>query len=105
MPIDWPEPFGLTIIEAMACGTPIIAFDRGAVSELVQPGVTGFVVENESEAVAAVRRLGALSSERIRAHFEDRFTARRMAADFLEVYDRLTAGATRRRALPRTPLA
>jgi glycosyltransferase involved in cell wall biosynthesis len=93
MPIDWPEPFGLTIIEAMACGTPVVAFNRGSVSELVECGVTGFVVDDEAEAVAAVRQLGGLSSARIRARFEGRFTARRMTGDYLEVYRRLPMGA------------
>jgi glycosyltransferase involved in cell wall biosynthesis len=84
---------GYTIIEAMACGTPVVAFNRGSVSELVECGVTGFVVDDEAEAVAAVRQLGGLSSARIRARFEGRFTARRMTGDYLEVYRRLAMGA------------
>jgi glycosyltransferase involved in cell wall biosynthesis len=86
MPIDWPEPFGLVIIEAMACGTPVIAFDRGSVPELIENGMTGFTVEDEISAVAAVRMLEPLSHAKIRQRFEQRFTARRMANDYLRVY-------------------
>ena len=89
MPIDWPEPFGLVMIEAMACGTPVIAFNRGSVPEVVEDGVTGFIVEDETSAVAAVSRLGTLSRERVRQRFEERFTARRMAEDYLSVYREL----------------
>ncbi len=91
MPIDWPEPFGLVMIEAMACGTPVIAFNRGSVPEVVEDGLTGFIVEDETSAVAAVSRLGTLSRERVRARFEERFTARRMAEDYLSVYRELIA--------------
>jgi len=97
MPIDWPEPFGLVMIEAMACGTPVIAFNRGSVPEIVDNGVTGFIVEDETSAVAAVNRLGSLSHEKVRAQFEARFTARRMAEDYLAVYRRV--GAAERPAL------
>jgi len=86
VPIEWPEPFGLVMIEAMACGTPVIAFNRGSVPEIVDDGVTGFVVEDETSAIAAVRRLGELSRDRVRRQFEERFSARRMADDYLEVY-------------------
>ncbi len=86
MPIDWPEPFGLVMIEAMACGTPVIAFDRGSVPEIVEDGVTGFIVENERQAVAAIRRLDGLSRARIRERFGQRFTARRMAEEYVDVY-------------------
>ena len=65
MPIDWPEPFGLVMIEAMACGTPVIAFNRGSVPEVVEDGVTGFIVEDETGAIGAVDRLGHLSREKI----------------------------------------
>jgi glycosyltransferase involved in cell wall biosynthesis len=90
-PINWPEPFGLVMIEAMACGTPVIAFNRGAVPEIVEDGLTGFVVEDEAGAIAAVGRLSLLSRPRIRARFEQRFTARRMAEDYLDVYRSLVA--------------
>ena len=91
MPIDWPEPFGLVMIEAMACGTPVIAFDRGAVAEIVDVGVTGFIVHDEKSAVAAVRRLNELPREAVRQRFEARFTADRMAQDYLSCYRRLLA--------------
>jgi glycosyltransferase involved in cell wall biosynthesis len=86
VPIDWPEPFGLVMIEAMACGTPVIAFNRGSVPEIVEDGVTGFIVEDVNGAIGAVDRLGHLSREKIRRRFEERFTARRMAQDYLAVY-------------------
>ena len=89
VPIDWPEPFGLVMIEAMACGTPVIAYNRGSVPEVIDEGVTGFVVEDENGAIGAVDRLGQLSRERIRKQFEARFTARRMAQDYLSVYRNL----------------
>ena len=92
MPIDWPEPFGLVMIEAMACGTPVVAFNRGSVPEIVEEGVTGFIVEDEAGAIGAVRRLGALSRQQVRARFEARFTARRMATDYLSVYRALARG-------------
>jgi glycosyltransferase involved in cell wall biosynthesis len=90
VPIDWPEPFGLVMIEAMACGTPVIAFNRGSVPEIIEDGVTGFIVEDQTGAIGAVDRLGQLSRERIRKRFEERFTARRMARDYLAVYRSLT---------------
>jgi len=98
VPIDWPEPFGLVMIEAMACGAPVIAFNRGAVPELIEDGVTGFVVEDETSAVGSIRHLSRLSRTAIRKRFEDRFTARRMAKDYLAVYrDLLGAAALRPR--------
>jgi glycosyltransferase involved in cell wall biosynthesis len=90
VPIDWPEPFGLVMIEAMACGTPVIAFNRGSVPELIDDGVTGFIVEDINGAIGAVDRLGQLSREKIRQRFEERFTARRMAQDYLSAYRSLT---------------
>ena len=89
-PIDWPEPFGLVMIEAMACGTPVIAFRRGSVPEVIENGLTGFVVDNEEEAIAAVGRLHELDRRSIRAAFEKRFTARRMAEDYVSHYRELT---------------
>ena len=86
-PIDWPEPFGLVMIEAMACGTPVIAFGSGSVPEVVDHGVTGFVVDGEAEAIQAVARLGELDRRRVRAHFEQRFTAKRMAKEYLRHYE------------------
>ncbi|HVZ06977.1 glycosyltransferase family 4 protein [Rhodopila sp.] len=94
LPIDWPEPFGLVMIEAMACGTPTIAFPAGSVPEIIEDGTTGFIVSDEAGAVAAIRRLPDLSRAVIRAQFEQRFTARRMAEDYLTIYRRLS-GRTR----------
>lgn len=85
-PIDWPEPFGLVMIEAMACGLPVVAFEGGSVREIVDDGVSGYVVGTVEEAVAAVRRIGAIDRRSCRAAFERRFTAARMAADHLAVY-------------------
>ncbi len=88
-PIDWPEPFGLVMIEAMACGTPVIAFKRGSAPEVVDHGVSGFLVSDEMEAVAAVNRLHTVSRDTVRQQFEARFTAQRMAKDYIVAYERL----------------
>lgn len=93
VPIDWPEPFGLVMIESMACGTPVIAFNRGSVAEIVEDGLTGFIVEDETSAVADVERLSALDRSAIRRRFEARFTARRMALDYLAAYRSLMGAA------------
>jgi len=93
LPIDWPEPFGLVMIEAMACGTPVVAYNRGSVPEIIDEGLTGFIVEDETSAVAAVGRLSTLNREVVRAQFEARFTARRMALDYLAAYRSLTEAA------------
>ena len=93
VPIDWPEPFGLVMIEAMACGTPVIAFNRGSVPEIIEDGLTGFIVEDEKSAIGAAYRLSTLSREKIRKRFEERFTARRMAIDYLATYRMLMEGA------------
>src|SRR6201997_4134972 len=89
VPIDWPEPFGLVMIEAMACGTPVIAFNRGSVPEIVEHGVTGFIVEDAPSAAGAVRDVASLSRRAIRRRFEERFTARRMADDYFRLYRKL----------------
>jgi glycosyltransferase involved in cell wall biosynthesis len=91
-PIDWPEPFGLTLIEAMACGTPTIAFRCGSVPEIIEDGVNGFIVTSEEEAVMALRRVGKLSRARCRATFERRFTACRMAREYVNIYQAMTDG-------------
>jgi hypothetical protein len=88
-PIAWREPFGLVMIEAMACGTPVIAFDNGSVPEVLKDAVTGFIVHSEDQAVEAVRRIGMLDRAQIRGEFERRFTAHRMAQDYLKLYTRL----------------
>jgi glycosyltransferase involved in cell wall biosynthesis len=86
-PIDWPEPFGLVMIEAMACGTPVIAFRSGSVPEVIDDGATGFIVENEDEAIAALGRLAELDRRKVRARFEQRFSARRMAREYVGCYE------------------
>ncbi len=91
-PIAWREPFGLVMIEAMACGTPVIAFENGSVPEVLEDALTGFIVHNEDQAVAALRRIGTLDRTRIRGEFERRFTAQRMARNYLKLYARLTQG-------------
>ena len=92
-PIDWPEPFGLVMIESMACGTPVVAWRHGAVPEVLDDGETGFVVDDLDAAVAAVERVGDLSRRRCREVFEERFSTERMASDYLAVYQRLAAEA------------
>ncbi|MBC7800584.1 MAG: glycosyltransferase family 4 protein [Gemmatimonadaceae bacterium] len=94
MPIDWPEPFGLVMIEAMACGTPVIAFNRGSVPEIIEDGISGYIVEDERGAMAAVERLAKLSRATVRARFDARFTAKRMAEDYVDIY-RSLAGEDR----------
>jgi glycosyltransferase involved in cell wall biosynthesis len=96
VPIDWPEPFGLVMIESMACGTPVIAYNRGSVAEIIEDGLTGCIVEDETSAVAAVGRLSGLSRPAIRQRFEARFTARRMALDYLAAYRSLTEASAPR---------
>jgi glycosyltransferase involved in cell wall biosynthesis len=85
-PVDWPEPFGLAMIEAMANGTPVIALRRGSVPEIIEPGVTGFIVDSIDEAVAAIPAARALDRAAIRRRFEERFTVERMAHDYLAIY-------------------
>jgi glycosyltransferase involved in cell wall biosynthesis len=92
-PISWPEPFGLVMLEAMACGTPVIAFASGAVTEIIASGLTGYIVRNTTEAIAALRLLERLDRARIRQRFEERFTARRMAEDYLALYKKQVAQA------------
>jgi glycosyltransferase involved in cell wall biosynthesis len=94
-PIDWPEPFGLSMIEAMACGTPVIAFPCGSVPEVIDHGVTGFIANNMDEAVDTVGRIHTLSRERVRQVFEQRFTAERMARDYVALYERLARTSVR----------
>jgi glycosyltransferase involved in cell wall biosynthesis len=93
VPIEWPEPFGLVMIEAMACGTPVIAFNRGSVPEIVEHGVNGLIVNDTAGAIAAVPRAAAMSRAAVRRSFERRFTAQRMAEDYLAVYRGLVARA------------
>jgi glycosyltransferase involved in cell wall biosynthesis len=90
-PIDWPEPFGLVMIEAMACGTPVIAYRSGSVPEVIEEGVTGFIVDNEEEAIRAVQELPRLDRRKVRARFEARFSAKRMAREYENQYLRLSS--------------
>ncbi|MFW6379604.1 MAG: glycosyltransferase [Guyparkeria sp.] len=90
LPIDWAEPFGMVMIEAMACGTPVVAWRRGAVPEVLDEAVTGFVVETLDDAVTAVGRCPDLDRARVRQRFEARFSAARMADQYLRVYRNLT---------------
>lgn len=92
-PIDWPEPFGLVVIEAMACGTPVIAWNRGSVPEIVEHGVTGYIVDSEEEALEAIARVHTLDRSRVRLAFEQRFSATTMAQRYVSVYRKLL-GAT-----------
>jgi glycosyltransferase involved in cell wall biosynthesis len=98
-PIDWPEPFGLVTIEAMACGTPVIAMGNGSMPEVIDDGVSGFIVHTVDAAVEAVGRLDTLSRAEIRECFERRFTAERMARDYVEIYSRLAKPG--KRPIPR----
>jgi glycosyltransferase involved in cell wall biosynthesis len=92
-PIDWPEPFGLVMIEAMACGTPVVAYDCGSVREIVEDGLTGFIVRDQDEAVAAVSRVSQLDRAAVRRRFEERFSGHAMARRYLELYARSLRGA------------
>jgi glycosyltransferase involved in cell wall biosynthesis len=102
-PIDWPEPFGLVMIEAMACGTPVIAFSSGSVPEVIDEGITGYVVKDVDDAIGAVRKIGRLDRAAVRAVFEQRFTVERMAKEYLEIYRSLPG--VRRAFIPRPALA
>lgn len=104
-PIDWPEPFGLVMIEANACGTPVLAFRCGSVPEVIDPGINGLIVETVPEAVAAMPRLLGLDRSAIRAHFETRFTASRMARDYAALYARLARRPAPAPVVPLFPAA
>src|SRR5581483_3648911 len=98
-PISWPEPFGIVMIEAMACGTPVIAYPLGSVPEVMKDGVSGFVVSDTEGAVEAVARARGLDRKKIRKYFEQRFTAARMAQDYLRIYERLVSRKKSSRAV------
>lgn len=97
-PIDWPEPFGLVMIEAMSCGTPVIAWRNGSVPEVMEDHVSGRIVSSIDEAVSAVYDVLAMNRAVVRARFEQRFTAERMAHDYVRIYEQLIADAANRRA-------
>ena len=100
-PICWPEPFGLVMIEAMACGTPVLAFDHGSVREVVDDGITGRVVTNFEEAVRELPHVMQLDRGKVRRRFEKRFSARRMAQDYVQIYQKqLSQSLTERRRRP-----
>jgi len=98
-PFDWPEPFGLAFIESLACGTPVLAYRRGSIPELIDDGITGFVCEGPSTMAAAVERIALLDRRRCRQAFEERFTVERMVQDYLDVYEHLI-GEARAFAVP-----
>jgi glycosyltransferase involved in cell wall biosynthesis len=95
-PIDWPEPFGLVMIEALACGVPVVAFSGGSVREIIEHGVTGFVVDSLDDAIAATCQIDRIDRRACRAAFERRFTSTRMASQYLQIYRRLVAGSSNR---------
>lgn len=88
-PIDWEEPFGLVMIEALACGTPVVAYDMGSVTEVLEEGKTGFIVRSVNEAVSAVKKVDQISRRHCRQAFEERFTAQRMAEEYVKLYERV----------------
>jgi glycosyltransferase involved in cell wall biosynthesis len=98
-PIDWPEPFGLVTIEAMACGTPVIAYRNGSVPEILDEGTTGFMADKLDDAVAAVQRVSSIDRRVCRRVFEERFTVRRMCSNYVEVYNRLSRCAPSKQEL------
>jgi len=91
-PIDWPEPFGLAMIEALACGTPVIAWPLGSVGEIIADGVSGRIVSDLDSAVRAVEQIDEIDRRRCRAEFESRFTAERMARDYVKLYKKILSG-------------
>lgn len=99
-PVQWPEPFGLVMIEAMACGTPIIAYPAGSVGEVMKEGVTGFVVPDEDAAVAAIKRIAEIDRRKCRENFEQCFTSARMTQDYLRIYERMVQGRTAAITIP-----
>jgi glycosyltransferase involved in cell wall biosynthesis len=88
-PVHWPEPFGLAMIEAMACGTPVIAWNYGSVPEVIEHGVSGYIVDSEAAALSAIARIGQIDRHGVRAVFERRYTAIQMAHAYLDVYSKL----------------
>jgi glycosyltransferase involved in cell wall biosynthesis len=105
-PIDWPEPFGLVMIESMAAGTPVVAWRRGSVPKIIDEGITGFIVDTIDDAVSAVGKITSLSRSAVRRQFETRFTSSRMALRYIGVYEKLLAASREGEALNKTfPIA
>jgi glycosyltransferase involved in cell wall biosynthesis len=94
-PVDWPEPFGLVMIEAMSCGTPVIAFNNGAIPEIIESGISGYVVSDLEEAVRRVPEALRLDRSKVRRQFEERFSAERMAANYVAIYGKLALSRSR----------
>ncbi len=103
-PVDWPEPFGLSMIEAMACGTPVLGFRCGSVPEVIEDGITGAIVDTMEQAILALPLVTALDRGKVRARFEQRFSATRMAKDYVGVYRKLLAASKSANAPERAPL-
>jgi glycosyltransferase involved in cell wall biosynthesis len=99
-PYDWPEPFGLVLIEAMACGTPVLAYRQGSIPEIIEPGVTGYICESLGEMAQAVTGLSLIDRARCREVFENRFTVERMVRDYVAIYETMASAAHRPRLLP-----
>ena len=97
-PYDWPEPFGLVLIEALACGTPVLAYRRGSIPEIIEDGVTGFVCEGLDEMTAAIQRIPEIDRRRCRSTFEQRFTVERMAQDYVRLYERVLGKTCKKEA-------
>jgi len=93
-PVDWPEPFGLVMIEAMACGTPVLAFRCGSIPEVIDDGITGTLVDSEEEAIATLPEILSYDRHAVRQRFEERFTSARMAKDYVSTYRKLLRGGT-----------
>ena len=97
-PIDWPEPFGLVMIEAMACGTPVVAYAQGSVPEIIKPGITGYLAKDAEEAIRLVKKIDKIDRKKCRAEFEHRFSVDRMAHDYVSAYKKVLSDKSRRKA-------
>jgi glycosyltransferase involved in cell wall biosynthesis len=100
-PYDWPEPFGIVLIESLACGTPVLAYRRGSIPELIEDGVTGFICDDVNDMARAVERVPLIERRRCRETFEARFMVQRMAEDYVALYEQLCAVPARPRLVPR----
>lgn len=91
-PYDWPEPFGIVLIEALACATPVLAYRQGSIPEIIEPGVTGFISETLEEMISSVTKLETIDRRDCRESFDRRFTAKRMVSDYLKIYEEVVRG-------------